>query len=136
MFILCLIITILLIFIFILIIHKLFYNSNTLNNINNKDYLVKIHDNLENDNQNSLDLFNNYPSYRLGDAVYLLHNKNNWNYNPNHSTLKYANISLHNYEDIYPNSILSEYLKLSNYTEKNWDSLIEIVNNKFISDIN
>jgi len=132
MYIICLLVTLLIIT--ILFMYKLFSASNSVNEDNNI-LLNKIND-LENDNQNSLDLFNNHASYRLGDAVYLLNDENNWKYDKNHSTLKYANISLHNYNDIYPNSILSEYLKLSNYTEKDWDSLIKIVNNRFYKDIN
>ena len=131
MYIICLLV--ILFIITLLFIYKLFSSSNSINEDN--ILLNKIND-LENENQNSLDLFNNHPSYRLGDVVYLLNNKNNWIYDKEHSTLKYANISLHNYHDIYPNSILSEYLKLSNYTEKDWDTLIEIVNNKFYRDIN
>lgn len=132
MYIICLLVILLIIT--LLFMYKLFNSSNSMNKDNNI-LLNKIND-LENDNQNSLDLFNNHASYRLGDAVYLLNNENNWTYDKDHSTLKYANISLHNYHDIYPNSILSEYLKLSNYTEQDWDTLIEIVNNKFYRDIN
>lgn len=126
-------IVILLVVILLLFMFKLFSKSNSVQD--NNILLNKLND-IENNNENSLDLFNNHASYRLGDAVYLLNNKNNWDYDKNHSTLKYANISLHNYHDIYPNSILSEYLKLSNYIEEDWDTLIEIVNNKFYRNIN
>uniref|UniRef100_A0A6C0LDC6 Uncharacterized protein n=1 Tax=viral metagenome TaxID=1070528 RepID=A0A6C0LDC6_9ZZZZ len=129
MYIICLLV--LLFIITLLFLYNSFIASNSINKDNNNILLNKI-----NDNKNSLDLFNNHANYRLGDAVYLLNDKNNWTYDKDHSTLKYANISLHNYHDIYPNSILSEYLKLSNYKEKDWDTLIEIVNNKFYRDIN
>ena len=131
MYIICLLVVLLIIT--LLFLYKLFSASNSINEDN--IFLQKIND-LENDNQNSLDLFNNHQNYRLGDTIYLLNQKDNWAYNKVHSTLKYGNISLYNYHDIYPNSILSEYLKLSNYTEKDWDTLIEIVNNKFYGDIN
>jgi len=118
----------------LLFMFKLFSKSNEdNNNINN--LLNKIND-LENDNQNSLDLFNNYSSYRLGDGFYHNNKKNKWitDFNNDYHSKNY--ISLEDLILKYPNSILSEYLKLSNYTEKDWDTLIEIVNNKFYRDIN
>jgi DNA mismatch repair ATPase MutS len=113
--------------------YKLFSSSNSINEDNNI-LLNKIND-LENENQNSLDLFNNYSSYRLGDGFYTTSSLKHWINNPNHSVNKYF-IPLEELSETYSNSILSEYLKLSNYTEKDWDTLIEIVNNKFYRDIN
>ena len=130
MYIICLLVTLLIIT--LLFMYKLFSATNSINEDNNI-LLNKIND-LENDNQSSLDLFNNYGSYRLGDGFYLT-NKNVWGYNKLHSMAKY-NIPLEELSETYSNSILSEYLKLSNYTEKDWDTLIEIVNNKFYRDIN
>tara|TARA_A100001015_G_C15021040_1_gene728007 strand:+ start:822 stop:1622 length:801 start_codon:yes stop_codon:yes gene_type:complete len=112
---------------------KIFSKSNSINDDNNI-LLNKVND-LENDNQNSLDLFNNHGSYRLGDGFYLTHLPEKWINDKNHSIHK-NNIPLEELSETYSNSILSEYLKLSNYTEKDWDTLIEIVNNKFYIDIN
>ena len=134
MYIICLLVTLLIITLLLLLfLYASFIASNSTNEDDNNFNILL---NKINDNENTLDLFNNHASYRLGDAVFLLNLKNNWTYDKDHSTLKYANISLHNYHDIYPNSILSEYLKLSNYTEKDWGTLIQIVNNKFYRDIN
>ena len=129
MYIICLLV--LLLTITLLFSYKLFSASNSINEDNNI-LLNKIND-LENDNQNSLDLFNNNSSYRLGDAFYIPeHHDKKGNidfYIKNH-------VLLDDYTKLYPDSILSEYLKLSNYTKKDWDTLIEIVNNKFYRDIN
>ena len=130
MYIICLLV--ILFIITLLFMYKLFSGSNSINKDNNI-LLNKIND-LENDNKSSLDLFNNHGSYRLGDGFYLT-NKDVWGYNKLHSMAKY-NIPLEELSETYSNSILSEYLKLSNYTEKDWDTLIEIVNNKFYSNIN
>ena len=113
---------------------KLFSSSNSINDDNNI-LINKIND-LENEKQNSLDLFNNYASYRLGDGFYHNNKKNKWitGFNNDYHSKNY--ISLEDLIFKYPNSILSEYLKLSNYTEKDWDTLIEIVNYKFYKDIN
>jgi hypothetical protein len=112
---------------------KLFSSSNSINKDSNI-LLNKINE-LQNDNQSSLDLFNNYSSYRLGDMFYHLEKEYKWKKNINHLINK-NNIPLEELSETYGNSILSEYLKLSNYTEKDWDTLIEIVNNKFYRDIN
>lgn len=112
---------------------KLFSSSNSINEDNNI-LLNKIND-LENDNQSSLDLFNKHSSYRLGDGFFYTNEKIKWIKNENNSLFK-NNIPLEELSETYNNSILSEYLKLSNYTEKDWDTLIEIVNNKFYIDIN
>ena len=133
MYIICLLV---ILFIITLLFMYIFSTSNNINKDNNNILLNKIND-LENDNQNSLDLFNNHSGYRLGDGFYYNSHKVNWEYNekcPIHFRNK--DISLHNYHEIYPDSILSEYLKLSNYAEKDWDTLIEIVNNKFYKDMN
>ena len=74
---LCVLIIVIIIILFII---KL---SNKSNSVEDNILLNKIND-LENDNQNSLDLFNNHASYRLGDAVYLLNNENNWTYDKDH----------------------------------------------------
>jgi hypothetical protein len=116
----------------LLFLYKSFSQPNSINQDNN--ILLKKYD-LENDNQDSLDLFNNYPSYRLGDGFYLTNESGVWINKKNHSIHK-NNIPLEELSETYSNSILSEYLKLSNYTEKDWDTLIEIVNNKFYRDIN
>lgn len=131
MYIICLLVILLIIT--LLFMYKLFSSSNSINEDNNI-LLNKIND-LENENQNSLDLFNNYSSYRLGDGFYTTSSLKHWINNPNHSVNKYF-IPLEELSETYSNSILSEYLKLSNYTEKDWDTLIEIVNNKFYRDIN
>lgn len=131
MYIICLLV--ILFMITLLFMYKLFSASNSVNEDNNI-LLNKIND-LENDNQNSLDLFNNHGSYRLGDGFYLTNNNKAWLNNPHHIVDKYF-IPLEELSETYSNSILSEYLKLSNYTEKDWDTLIEIVNNKFYRDIN
>ena len=112
---------------------RLFSATNSVNEDNNI-LLNKIND-LENDNESSLDLFNNHGSYRLGDGFYLTTSKTHWNTDKNHLVYK-NNIPLEELTQTYNNSILSEYLQLSNYTEKDWDTLIEIVNNKFYRDIN
>ena len=117
----------------LLFMYRSFSKSNSINEDNNI-LLNKIND-LENDNQNSLDLFNNHASYRLGDGFYYNKSINGWVHNKNHLIYK-NNIPLEELSETYSNSILSEYLKLSNYSEKDWDTLIEIVNNKFYRDIN
>ena len=131
MYIICLLVT--LFIIILLFMYKSFSSSNSINEDNNI-LLNKIND-LENDNQKSLDLFNNYTDYRLGDGFYLTNSRQQWDYESDHIVFK-INFPVSNYTLLYPNSILSEYLKLSNYTEKDWDTLIEIVNNKFYRDIN
>jgi hypothetical protein len=131
MYIICLLV--ILFIITLLFMYKLFSASNSINEDSNI-LLNKIND-LENDNKNNLDLFNNYASYRLGDGFYLTNNHKAWLNNPHHIVDKYF-IPLKELSETYNNSILSEYLQLSNYTERNWDILIEIVNNKFITDIN
>ena len=124
MYIICLLV--ILFIITLLFMYMLFSGSNSINSIND----------LENDdNESSLDLFNNHSSYRLGDGFYYPNNKLYWTNNKNHKVLKHA-IPLEQLSETYSNSILSEYLKLSNYNEKDWDTLIEIVNNKFYRDIN
>ena len=128
MYIICLLVT--LFIITLLFLYKLFSASNSINKDNN----ILLND-LENDNQNTLDLFNNYKDYRIGDGFYLTNSEQQWKNIPNHLMFK-RNFPVNNYIYIYPNSILSEYLKLSNYTAKDWDTLIEIVNNKFYRDIN
>jgi len=130
MYIICLLV--ILFIITLLFMYKLFSATNFINEDN--ILLNKIND-LENDNQTSLDLFNNYGSYRLGDGFFLTNDKSYWINNPKHNVLKYS-IPLEELSEIYSNSILSEYLKLSNYIEKDWDTLIKIVNNKFYRDIN
>ena len=117
----------------LLFMFKLFSASNSINEDSNI-LLNKIND-LENDNESSLDLFNNHSSYRLGDGFYLTNESGVWINNKKHSIHK-NNIPLEELSDTYSNSILSEYLQLSNYKEKDWDTLIEIVNNKFYIDIN
>jgi hypothetical protein len=116
--------------------YRSFSASNSINEDNNNinNLLNKIND-LENDNESSLDLFNNHSSYRLGDGFYLTNESGVWINNKKHSIHK-NNIPLEELSETYSNSILSQYLKLSNYTEKDWDTLIEIVNNKFYRDIN
>lgn len=131
MYIICLLFILLIIT--FLFLYKSFSQQNSINQDNNV-LLNKIND-LENENQNSLDLFNNYGSYRLGDGFYTTSSLKHWINNPNHSINKYF-IPLEELSETYSNSILSEYLKLSNYTEQDWDTLIEIVNNKFYIDIN
>jgi len=116
----------------LLFLYKLFSAKNP--NKDNNILLNKINDS-ENDNQNSLDLFNNHGSYRLGDGFFYTNEKIKWIKNENNPLFK-NNIPLEELSETYSNSILSEYLKLSNYTEKDWDILIEIVNNKFYRDIN
>ena len=124
MYIFCLLVA--LIIILLLFMYRLFSSSNSINEDNNI-LPNKIND-LENYNQDSLDLFNNYERYRLGDAFYLTTSKKHWNTNINNN--------LDFFVDKYKNKILSEYVLLSNYKENDWDSLIEIVNNKFYRDIN
>jgi len=131
MYIICLLV--LLFIMTLLFIFKLISSSNSINEDNNI-LLNKINDS-ENDNQNSLDLFNNHGSYRLGDGFYLTNSKLHWITDNNNNIHKY-NIPLEQLSETYSNSILSEYLKLSNYNEKDWDTLIKIVNNKFYRDIN
>ena len=117
----------------ILFIYKLFSSFNSMNEDSNI-LLNKIND-LENINHNSLDLFNNYSVYRLGDAFYNAEKDKFWVNDPEHKITK-NQYKLTDYPNLYPDSILSEYLKLSNYKERDWDILIEIVNNKFYRDIN
>ena len=131
MYIICLLVA--LFIIILLFMYRYFSVSNSIDEQNNI-LLNKIND-LEDDNQNSLDLFNNHSSYRLGDGFYLTTSKTHWNTDKNHLVYK-RYIPLEELSETYNNSILSEYLKLSNYTEKDWDTLIEIVNNKFYRDIN
>jgi hypothetical protein len=131
MYIICLLVG--LFIIILLFMYKSFSSSNSINE-NNNILLNKIND-LENNNQNTLDLFNNHASYRLGDGFYLTNESGVWINKKNHSIHK-NNIPLEELSETFSNSILSEYLKLSNYTEKDWDTLIEIVNNKFYIDIN
>ena len=131
MYIICLLV--LLFIITSLFMYESFSASNSINEDNN-NLLNKVYD-LENDNQDSLDLFNNHGGYRLGDGFFYTNEKIKWINNENNSLFK-NNIPLEELSETYSNSILSEYLKLSNYTEKDWDTLIEIVNNKFYSDIN
>jgi len=131
MYIICLLVA--LFIIILLFTYKSFSSSNSINE-NNNILLNKIND-LENDNESSLDLFNNHSSYRLGDTFYALDNESYWKYDPEHKVNKHS-IPLVELSEKYANSILSEYVKLSNYTEKDWDTLIEIVNNKFYRDIN
>jgi hypothetical protein len=131
MYIICLLVA--LFIIILLFMYRYFSVSNNINKDNNI-LINKIND-LENDNQNSLDLFNNHPSYRLGDGFYNTEKDNFWQIDKEHMIGKH-NILLTNYSNLYPDSILSEYLKLSNYTEKDWDTIIGIINNKFYRDIN
>lgn len=136
MYIICLLVILLIIT--LLFLYKLFSASNSINedndNINN--LLNKINE-LEKDNQSSLDLYTNYQSYRLGDGFYLpqIYDKISGVNNENHLVYK-DSIALKELSNTYNNSILVEYLKLSNYTEEDWDTLIEIVHNKFYRDIN
>jgi len=116
-----------------LFLYNSFIASNSINEKNNI-LLNKINE-IENSNQNTFDLFNNYNVYRLGDAFYNAEKDNFWQIDKEHIIGKNG-VLLTDYPKLYPNSILSEYLKLSNYTEKDWDALIEIVNNKFYRDIN
>ena len=133
MYIICLLITLLIIT--IILICKSISASKSTNEDNNNILLNKIYELENNNNKSSLDLFNNYESYRLGDGFYLTNLPDKWINDPNHISYNYT-IPLEKISEIYSNSILSEYLSLSNYTEKDWDSLIEIVNNKFFRDIN
>lgn len=131
MYIICLLVILLIIT--LLFMFKLFSSSNSINEDNNI-LLNKINE-LEKDNQSSLDLFTNHSSYRLGDGFYYTNDKSKWIFNSKNTIDKY-NIPLEELSQTYNNSILSEYLKLSHYIEKDWDTLIEIVNNKFYRDIN
>ena len=74
MYIICLLVILLIIT--LLFLYKSFSKSNSINSINedNNILLNKIND-LENENPNTLDLFNNHASYRLGDGFYLTNNK-------------------------------------------------------------
>ena len=127
MYIICLLVIFLIIT--TLFLYKLFSALNSINEDNN------ILPNKINDLENTFDLFNNYSVYRLGDAFYNAEKDKFWVNDPEHKITK-NQYKLTDYSNLYPDSILSEYLKLSNYTEKDWDTLIEIVNNKFYRDIN
>jgi len=112
----------------LLLICKLFSKSN-------KNEYIDIINKINKNNEKDYELFNNHSSYRLGDGFYYTNEKNKWYPDENHLVDKY-NIPLEQLSETYSNSILSEYLKLSNYTEKDWGTLIKIVNNKFYRDIN
>ena len=130
MYIICLLVII--IIIIILFMFKLFSGSNSIHADNKtKAEIIEL---INKDNKD-YELFNNHGSYRLGDSFYFTNDKVLWTTNNNHSVNKYF-IPLEELSKTYSDSILSEYLSLSNYTEKHWDSLIEIVNNKFYRDIN
>lgn len=131
-------ICLLLIFVLILLIIILpfikFNNKNSPNVINSNEYNILLDkiNNLENEK----DLFNNHASYRLGDGFYYNNQKYKWFTHTNDDYHSKNYVSLEDLIFKYPNSILSEYLQLSNFVEKDWETLIEIVNNKFYRDIN
>ena len=124
---------VILLIIILLFLYKLFSASNSINEDNN--ILLNKINQLENDNQTSLDLFNNHGSYRLGDGFYYTDNKKSWIKSDNDINSKHY-IPLEELSETYSNSILSNYIELSGYTREDWDTLIEIVNNKFYRDIN
>lgn len=132
MYLICLILS----FIIFLIIFVIVNNNNNNNNVELDNKIKTEIIKLTNvNNEKDYELFNNYGSYRLGDGFYLTNIKDKWK--PDNNNLVYKNnIPLEELSETYSNSILSEYLKLSNYTEKDWDTLIEIINNKFYRDIN
>tara|TARA_E500000178_G_C17038017_1_gene764592 strand:- start:4204 stop:5043 length:840 start_codon:yes stop_codon:yes gene_type:complete len=101
----------------------------------NEPKLDHILDKINNDKSDDLDLFNNHGSYRLGDAFYKPRDPVRW-VNNLKSIWHKNNIPLKELLETYPNSILAEYIKLSNYAPKDWDTLIKIINNKFYRDIN
>ena len=77
-----------------------------------------------------LKLYNNYHVYRLGDGFYLTEDSSKWI--QDESNINYKNVvPLDEYHKLYPDSILSEYLKLSNYKAKQWNILQDIVQTKF-----
>ena len=73
----------------------------------------------------SLDLYNNQTNYRIGDIFYQCEDKTLW-----------GTDEIKSYVKNYPNSIATKYLINSNYKQKKWDILINIINSKFILDKN
>lgn len=137
MYLICLTFIIIIVLIFVIL-----YNNNNNNNIELdnkiKQEIIKLSNHNDNDNDNNekdFELFNNYGSYRLGDGFYYTEDSQKWIPNKNNLIHKHY-VSLEQLTDLYSNSILSEYLKLSNYKQKDWDTLIEIINNKYFKDIN
>ena len=116
----------------ILFIYKLINKSNQ-KVINSNEYNILL--NKINNLENEKDLFNNHSSYRLGDGFFYTNSLPQWKYDKNHLVYK-NNVSLKELSERYSNSILAEYLELSNYKEQDWEILIEIVNNRFYRDIN
>lgn len=96
-----------------------------------KQQIIKLS---KDNNEKEYDFFNNYESYRLGDSFYNCEKPGFFEVNLNNSTKKY-HVPLKDYNKLYPGSILSEYLIKSNYSEKKWNILINIINYRFITDL-
>lgn len=82
---------------------------------------------------NSDNFYTNSEAYRLGDGFYLTDDKSKW-VSCELSDIDKNHISLEQIIEKYPNSILSEYIVRSNKQRKQWNILIDIVNNKFVPD--
>lgn len=115
----------LVIFICVLIKVVIFIYYNT-KNYNEIKYII--------DKTNSIDFYTNIGNYRLGDGFYYTEDESKWNIDKKNDINSYHYKPLKYFVDNYPDSILSEYLLKSNYKQKKYDILLDILNNRFIKD--
>lgn len=80
-----------------------------------------------------IDFYTNIDSYRLGDGFYFTEDINRWKEHNNDIYGKY-NKSLNYILKLYPDSILSKYLIKSNFKQKKYNIIKNIILSKFIKD--
>jgi len=87
----------------------------------------------EKSNEKEINLYTGAGAYRLGDGFYLTDYKDVWiKSDKNNVTKNYESLS--KLIKLFPNSILAEYLKLSNFKAEKYDILLKIVKNRFKKD--
>ena len=99
----------------------IYYNTKNYNEIQN----------IINEKSN-IDFYTNIENYRLGDGFYYTEDESKWNSNIKNDINSYHYKPLKYFVDNYPDSILSEYLLKSNYKQKKYDILLDILNKRFI----
>lgn len=109
-----------------LIIKKNNFNKK-INYSDNIDYIYNI------PNSNIIDFYTNVDSYRLGDGFYFTEDIDRWKKHNNDIYGKY-NKSLNYILKLYPDSILSNYLIKSNFKQKKYNIMKNIILSKFIKD--
>jgi len=114
--------------IIILIINFIIKDNYGVSNIEN---IINVD---ENNIDNEIDFYTNVNSYRLGDGFYFTEDiGNRWVKHDNDIYGKY-NKPLEYIIEKYPNSILADYLIQSNFKQKKYDIIKNIILNKFIKD--